>query len=78
MTNREWIEKQSDIEFAKAISDNLTGEYPIDIVRWLNAEHYQPKELTHEEVRQAFEFKMAGRRVISPDEVNTVIEELFK
>lgn len=78
MTNREWMQQQSDIEFAKAISENLTNEYPIDIVRWLNAEHYQPKELTHEQVCQAFEFMIANRRVIGPDEIKRVIEDLFK
>ena len=78
MTNREWMEKQTDMEFAKAISENLIGEYPVDIVRWLNKEHYEPKELTFAQLYQAFDFKFASRRAISLDECKKVLEDIFK
>jgi len=78
MTNREWIQKQTDMEFAKAISENLVGEYPIDIVRWLNKEHYENKELSFAQLYQAFDFKFAGRRAISLEECRKVLEDIFK
>ena len=88
MTNREWLEKQSEDKFVNTIIREVflvcgaTGvesqETRNRLRRWLREEHEEPKTFIKSELIKVFKDRFLERRAIGILEIEELIGELFR
>lgn len=88
MTNREWLEEQSDDKFVNTIIREVflvcgaTGvesqETRNRLRRWLREEHEEPKTFIKSELIKVFKDRFLERRAIGILEIEELIGELFE